>query len=214
MSISSPTYHWRMILLLLLLCSSCLTHASTENSQLQQLANTPSMQGHFNQHRQLKGISFTLQSAGQVTYLQDIGIYNETQTPIFQAISFSKSGINEWDEQGQAIAIQQNKADQFVSKLLLALFNGDQNELLGLFTMEENPEAEWQVQLQPRNALIAEHITSIKLKLGKNLESIAIHAANGDKTEINFHNFQPLSTEEAKTFCHKFPADRAPLCAQ
>ncbi len=181
---------------------------------LKQLAETPSAQGKFIQSRQLKNISFELKSSGQVTYLKNIGIYNETQAPIFQAISFSKQGIQEWDKQGNAITTQQSKADLFVSKLLLALFNGNQTELVGLFDIidAESKNSEWQLQLLPRNELIAEHITSIQLKADKSIEEILIRTAQGDKTLIQFSSFQPLDETTALNFCKKFPESAIAPC--
>ncbi len=185
-----------------------------------QLALLSHQQGKFTQTRNLTGISFPLISSGIFIFIKDLGLYNETQKPLFQAVSFSTSGVIEWNQSEEITTNKdtKNRADKFVSQLLLAMFNGDKKRLESLFEVQEKTEISrndkpyWHLSLNPKSILVKEQIDSITVTGTTTIEQIQILTSNGDKTAIQFTAISPLTKQQLKTFCHKFPDNSLPDC--
>jgi hypothetical protein len=196
-----------LLLLGLMLSSSQFARAlTTEQSIYALLQGQENMQGLFKQSKTLSGLSFPLHSDGEFFYLKGIGLYSKTLQPFVSASSFSKQGIKHWDSTGNIISKEESPADKHISRLLLALFSGDNHALEEMFSIQGHIAADdnWQLALTPSHKMLKEHIQSITLSGSKQLEQINILSQNNDKTLLQFFDFKALSPV-TKNHCQKFP---------
>ena len=169
------------------------------------------------QTKKLNGISFLIKSQGEAVFIKNIGVYNEIKKPFFQAVSYSKAGIKEFDKTGKLIVNQatNNRVDEYVSKILVALFNDDQKALSSIFsTRTQQIGKEQKITLKPKSRTVEKFIQQIELLKDRYLRELRIQSSNGDETTLVFSDFTPLSKAAVKPYCNKFPGIDQPPCTR
>lgn len=215
---------------LFMLTHSLSAFALSENAQPEHTKNTnksideifkilSSMEnrtGTFIQTKTLTGLSFPIISHGRFAFGKGLGLYNEINKPLFQASSYSSNGIIEWDEKGKQLnknsKKSNNPAEQYVSDMLLAFFNGDKKHINDIFQIETGQTQNniWELILTPNKKAIKEYILRIHLRGENHIQHIAIHAQNGDKTDIRFTD--ALQADKLSEYCQYFPKTTHSTC--
>ena len=195
---------------------------TTLDNIFKRLQETQQRGGSFIQTRQLQGLSIPISSQGIFFYAKDLGLYNEIRQPIFQAISYSRSGSMAWDINKQIIKTgKKTKTEKKISLLLLRFFEGDRNAINKLFviTLKSPPQVQgeqtstaegWTIQLTPKKKAMKQFMAEIIIQGQQEISDLRFHAANGDKTHIAFSDIN--NTPNVSAYCFAFPDTRSQHC--
>ncbi len=169
--------------------------------------------GTFVQTKTLTGLSFPIISQGRFAFGKGLGLYNETNKPLFQASSYSSTGVIEWNDQGKPIEKKsKNPSEQYVSEMLLAFFNGDRNHIEEIFQIENGKvqNSDWELKLTPKKKAIQDYILHITIRGQNHIQGISVQSQNGDKTDIHFSNI--VNAENLTAYCQYFPETTHTTC--
>lgn len=157
------------------------------------LATTPDIAGRFEQTRYLADLDTSLVSRGHFRYERDTRVIWTLETPVDKRLVFTPQDAASLDEAGGETNGNDDRRRQQAAELLLSLLDGDWSALERRFdiTLAGHAEA-WSVDLVPRQRAVRERLESIRLAGGRYLESLSLHAANGDILEVTFSDQRPL----------------------
>lgn len=150
----------------------------------QQLAQPTALVGQFAQEKHMQLLSMPLKSSGSFVVIKDVGVVWKLEQPVQSTMTITEQGL-------KGVDIEDNRAMQYVGKLLMQLLSGDFSSLEQQFKLVAAVEDEqWQLVLEPRSSLIKKAVESILLSGGSYINSIELHESGGDKTVIQLLNQQ------------------------
>lgn len=171
------------------------------------LAQPEVLRGEFEQAKTVQGFSKPLNSKGDFLVARGRGVLWRTREPFASDLRLTRHEI--LATQGGAVAFKLDAAREptvrVINGLMFALLNGDVGQLSELFTLTGAVEGKtWTLQLQPKQANLAQLLRKIELHGDGLVRRIAIDEANGDRTQIRFVNTRSepatLTAAEAARF--------------
>lgn len=144
--------------------------------------------GSFQQKKYISVLPDALESHGRFTYDHDAGLMWETLAPISNRLVFDKQGIRQsmngetvWEIDAQQPAVV--TITQVISSVLAA----DWGTLREYFSIDGDMDAAgWQLQLNPRDEVLEQVVSSISVTGDRVLETMTLVESNGDRSEIAF----------------------------
>jgi outer membrane lipoprotein-sorting protein len=180
--------------------TACLPADALDLDQLSaQLAATPVVHGSFVQEKHLRGLPKPLLSEGRFVLERSRGLLWLMETPVKQAYRIVPDGIEQRTAEGwKAIRQQTGLAQQ--SRLFTAVLQGDRTALERDFTLTlGTPATGWQLNLEPKSALLKQIFTSIRITGAQFVERIEMSETQGDSTVVRMigsNATQPVSDQE------------------
>lgn len=190
--------------LLLLALLSWPTLAITLADVQQQLTAADSRSAHFEQERQVSGLTQALRSSGELLLVKGKGLWWQQQKPFPLTLTLTPTRMVQQLPGQPAQTLDSPQLLEF-SNLMLALFDPSEAALDNYFRHTlTNEGEEWTLTLTPIRSPLDKVFASLVLKGRHQLASLAIHDKQGDVTLIRFVDWQlktrPLSAEEQARF--------------
>lgn len=190
--------------LLLLALLSWPTLAITLADVQRQLTAADARSAHFEQERQISGLTQALRSSGELLLVKGQGLWWQQQKPFPLTLTLTPTRMVQQLPGQPAQTLDSPQLLEF-SNLMLALFDPSEAALDNYFRHKLASEGEeWTLTLEPIRSPLDKVFASLVLKGRHELASLAIHDKQGDVTQIRFIDWQlktqPLSTEEQSRF--------------
>ncbi|MBQ0711642.1 MAG: outer membrane lipoprotein carrier protein LolA [Porticoccus sp.] len=139
-----------------------------------------SLSGSFKQQRSISVLPLLLLSEGSFEYTRANGMIWQTMAPVESIVTITSSGIDVGDGSSQTVG------SAHVAAALLGVFSGRFDLLKEQFTIDAKGDAaEWQLELRPKSALVAEQIVSISISGRQAIDTVVVSEANGDTSSIS-----------------------------
>ncbi|MDU8924504.1 outer membrane lipoprotein carrier protein LolA [Pasteurellaceae bacterium LIM206] len=154
-----------------------------------QLKQTQSSQGQFEQQKRLRGVDKPLVSSGEFALVQQKGLLWRLEKPIqyITRISFG-TGIDYWAN-GQWVKAEMSLGATTQIRLFLDLLGGNTNELKKQFNIQLNGNEEsWQAILIPNTVLLKQIFNKIEINGTQTVNQILLFETQGDSTLIELKN--------------------------
>ncbi|MFE8711106.1 outer membrane lipoprotein carrier protein LolA [Aeromonas allosaccharophila] len=190
--------------LLLLALLSWPTLAITLADVQQQLTAADARSAHFEQERQISGLTQALRSSGELLLVKGQGLWWQQQKPFPLTLTLTPTRMVQQLPGQPAQTLDSPQLLEF-SNLMLALFDPSEAALDNYFRHQLTSDGEaWTLTLEPIRSPLDKVFASLVLKGRHELASLAIHDKQGDVTLIRFVDWQlktlPLSAEEQSRF--------------
>lgn len=188
---------------LTLLLALPLQAAPLSRDQVQQLLTlSPVRQAHFEQEKQVAGLSQPLKASGELLLVRDLGLWWQQQKPF--ALTLTPQRMVQ-QMAGQPVTVIDSPQLLEFSQMLLALFGSDEATLSRYFKIDfQSTEAGWQLLLVPTLTPLDKVFASLTLSGQGQLDELVIADKQGDSTRIRFSAWQerslPLTHEEQARF--------------
>ncbi len=189
------------------LVSTAVCAQVTDLASLQtQLASHSIVRGEFTQQRHLEMFAEPLSSQGTFVISKDNGLLWQQATPFPVNLVLTENKLRQAfaGQDAQVITAEENPMAFYFSRIFLAVFQGDTNELtrefgLDLKTQEGN-ETQWTLKLIPKQAPLNSVFKHIEIEGSSDINRLSLVELRGDKTDITFsqHNHQPETLTEAE----------------
>lgn len=191
---------WLRIMLLFLLTFNS-GWADDVLTQINSRLNKPLItQGEFQQQKQLKILRKPLVSSGTFTYHQHKGVIWQTLSPVSSILLVNDTHLI--TAQGEQLI------PATFASVFQAMLGGDLTQLREDFIITAKEGSTWQLQLQPKEAMLQKIIQSIELSGDSEVRSVVIKETNGNSSQIAFsHIAHPtqLSPEQVANFERLLP---------
>lgn len=171
------------------------------------LAQPEVLRGEFEQAKTVQGFARPLTSKGDFIVARGRGVFWRTREPFASELRLTRNEI--LATQGGQVAFKLDAGKEptvrVINGLMFALLNGDVGQLSELFKLEGTVEGKtWNLQLQPKQANLAQLLRKVELQGDGLVRRIAIDETNGDRTLIRFVNTRSepatLTAAEAARF--------------
>ncbi len=152
----------------------------------------------FTQYRHLKSIPTPLTSIGTLKLLPQRGLIWNTKKPFPNTLVMTKKGLFQ-QRDGDLIPLTKGPQSTFIFDLLSKVLEGDFQNSLDAFEIENIPskEAQWAVQLTPKDQQLKEMLRTIDIYGTTQTSLVIIHRSNGDYDEIHFENHKIMDEKKA-----------------
>ena len=142
-----------------------------------------SLQGKFQQQKQLQGLPLPLTATGNFSYSQHQGLNWHTLSPIDSQLQIgNKSASN-------AGTLGSNTNASLVADIFIAVVRGDLRQLQQYFTIQSSGDtAHWRLRLTPIKETLASYLSYIDVAGAELTEQLYIAEAGGDTTSIKLSN--------------------------
>ena len=178
----------KAVMLLFLLFSHAVWAISVDD--LQTILNTPEkLSGQFSQEKYLAAVDTSLKSSGTFAYVAGQKIAWHTLTPIENTLTLTPSQIisTQNGQQTSILESQNNPVVQIFSDLFFGVMTADWDLLQAYFNIEVSiSEEQWQAELTPSDANIAQVINQVTLSGTDLLQQVELMEVNGNSTSIQF----------------------------
>ena len=192
---------------LVLLLAWPLQAAPLTRDQVQQLLTlSPARQAHFEQEKQVAGLSQPLKASGELLLVRDLGLWWQQQKPFALTLTLTLTPQRMVQQvAGQPATVIDSPQLLEFSQMLLALFGSDEATLSRYFSIDfQSSEAGWQLVMVPTQAPLDKVFASLTLSGQGQLDQLLIADKQGDSTRIRFSAWQarslPLTPEEQARF--------------
>ena len=195
----------RLMVGLALLLVLPLQAAPLSRDQVQQLLTLSEVrQAHFEQEKQVAGLSQPLKASGELLLVRDLGLWWQQQKPFALTLTLTPQRMVQQMAGQPATVIDSPQLLEF-SQMLLALFGSDEATLSRYFKIDfQSTEAGWQLLLVPTMTPLDKVFASLTLSGQGQLDELVIADKQGDSTRIRFSAWQerslPLTPEEQARF--------------
>ena len=195
----------RLMVGLALLLALPLQAAPLSRDQVQQLLTLSQVrQAHFEQEKQVAGLSQPLKASGELLLVRDLGLWWQQQKPFALTLTLTPQRMVQQMAGQPATVIDSPQLLEF-SQMLLALFGSDEATLSRYFKIDfQSTEAGWQLLLVPTLTPLDQVFVSLTLSGQGQLDELVIADKQGDSTRIRFSAWQerslPLTPEEQARF--------------
>ncbi|WP_429180083.1 outer membrane lipoprotein carrier protein LolA [Aeromonas salmonicida] len=179
--------------------------APLSRDQVQQLLTLSEVrQAHFEQEKQVAGLSQPLKASGELLLVRDLGLWWQQQKPFALTLTLTPQRMVQQMAGQPATVIDSPQLLEF-SQMLLALFGSDEATLSRYFKIDfQSTEAGWQLLLVPTLTPLDKVFASLTLSGQGQLDELVIADKQGDSTRIRFSAWQerslPLTPEEQARF--------------
>ncbi|WP_265467528.1 outer membrane lipoprotein carrier protein LolA [Aeromonas salmonicida] len=192
---------------LTLLLALPLQAAPLSRDQVQQLLTlSQARQAHFEQEKQVAGLSQPLKASGELLLVRDLGLWWQQQKPFALTLTLTLTPQRMVQQMaGQPATVIDSPQLLEFSQMLLALFGSDEATLSRYFKIDfQSTEAGWQLLLVPTLTPLDKVFASLTLSGQGQLDQLIIADKQGDSTRIRFSAWQerslPLTPEEQARF--------------
>jgi len=195
----------RLMVGLALLLAWPLQAAPLTRDQVQQLLTlSQAKEAHFEQEKQVAGLSQPLRASGELLLVRDLGLWWQQQKPFPLTLTLTPTRMVQQVADQPATVIDNPQLLEF-SQMLLALFGSDEATLSRYFRIDfHSSEAGWQLVLVPSQAPLDKVFASLTLSGLGQLDQLLIADRQGDSTRIRFSGWRerslPLTPEEQARF--------------
>ncbi|MCE9969976.1 outer membrane lipoprotein carrier protein LolA [Aeromonas salmonicida] len=195
----------RLMVGLALLLVLPLQAAPLSRDQVQQLLTLSEVrQAHFEQEKQVAGLSQPLKASGELLLVRDLGLWWQQQKSFALTLTLTPQRMVQQMAGQPATVIDSPQLLEF-SQMLLALFGSDEATLSRYFKIDfQSTEAGWQLLLVPTLTPLDKVFASLTLSGQGQLDELVIADKQGDSTRIRFSAWQerslPLTPEEQARF--------------
>lgn len=195
-----------------LACTACLGWAGTRAAPAfdlaaleLQLQAAPLSRGNFVQEKHLRGMDRPLTSHGRFVLVQGRGLLWLMTEPLRQDYRITPTGIaRRQGDNWQALSARSASAQQ--NRLFLAVLAGDSSGLAEQFELAlGGSAAAWTLVLTPRQALLRQIFTAIRIEGGRAVTRIELQETQGDRTDIRLvvdRQMPALSRQEDEDLGH------------
>ncbi|WP_429071383.1 outer membrane lipoprotein carrier protein LolA [Aeromonas dhakensis] len=190
---------------LLLLLTWPLQAVPLSRAEVQQLlALSQAKEAHFEQEKQVAGLSQPLKASGELLLVRDLGLWWQQQKPFPLTLTLTPTRMVQ-QMAGQPATVIDNPQLLEFSQMLLALFGSDEATLSRYFSIDfHSTEDGWQLVLVPTLAPLDKVFASLTLSGQGQLDQLLIADKQGDSTRIRFSDWRerplPLTPEEQARF--------------
>ncbi|MBL0513090.1 outer membrane lipoprotein carrier protein LolA [Aeromonas media] len=190
---------------LALLLAWPLQAAPLTRDQVQQLLTlSQAKEAHFEQEKQVAGLSQPLRASGELLLVRDLGLWWQQQKPFPLTLTLTPTRMVQQVADQPATVIDNPQLLEF-SQMLLALFGSDEATLSRYFRIDfHSSEAGWQLVLVPSQTPLDKVFASLTLSGLGQLDQLLIADRQGDSTRIRFSGWRerslPLTPEEQARF--------------
>jgi len=150
-------------------------------------ANIEQREGHFRQEKYLAAVDTSLKSSGSYSFLPGRSLRWTIEEPVSSELLVTADGAVSSRDQGQVAQLNsaENPVAAELGKILFAMLTADWQRLAEYFEIDGDlADTRWQVDLKPRNAVLASVFTHVELR-GERLPSeILLHETGGNRTWI------------------------------
>ncbi|GAB1263974.1 outer membrane lipoprotein carrier protein LolA [Aurantivibrio infirmus] len=146
------------------------------------------VEGQFSQRKFISVLPNPLLSKGVFSYGKTTGLDWRTQTPIVSRLVFNEQGIRQdvegntvWEIDGMQPAVVS------ITRVMTGVLSGDWLVLNEFFDISGSVDSQnWELTLTPKDEVIQQLITSLKVSGAEKLKSLTLFESNDDRTEITF----------------------------
>ena len=171
---------------------SSLASGDTLTSIEKNIPKQPFIFGTFNQTKNVEGFSIPLTSKGIFQYGKNVGLAWITQTPIFQASTYTPTEIFKWDNSGNIIHSETiNPIETKIIEIVSAILSGNTSPLKSQFTISQIEDGKtWQAKLVPIDVTTAKILDHIVLTGENYIKEVFVVTNNGDETHYQFDDIE------------------------
>ncbi len=168
------------------------------------------LRGTFVQHKHLAELDHALVSSGRYVVARDRGLLWQVEKPVHSTLVITPKALTE-SSQGQQtahISAQQQPALGAVASILLAVFQGNTEQLSHYFDMQRSDDGSSgsALTLIPKTDAVKNFITRLKISGGDTVRRIRIDQPGGDYSVIDLHpakdTAKALTPDERRAFSH------------
>lgn len=173
----------------------------------QRLLPFQTLQGHFEQEKQIVRIKRPVKSRGRFALVRGAGVLWRTEAPIQSLLTLNADALTVVQNNQTVVStsLAGQPALRFLAQSVFAVFMTDVRQIRDRFTLlaarvPERP-LPWSLSLKPRDAAVAQLIQEIQLTGAEQLQSIQLLERGGDSTRIvlrDVDDHSPLGPEEAR----------------
>ncbi|WP_417535768.1 outer membrane lipoprotein carrier protein LolA [Methylophaga sp.] len=176
--------------MLMMLFISFSAQAELSYDLLAKLTDSPaSLQGRFEQQKQIVEFDTTLTSQGRFEYQRHQFIHWMTETPIENELTMTPDDIVSRQGNNEILHIKtdKNPSVQILSNIFFAVLTAQWHDLAEFFYANGEQHGEqWHVTLTPKKQTLKQVVSSVELSGDKWLREVTLNEHNGDKTHITF----------------------------
>lgn len=152
-----------------------------------QLQKPAHVQGGFVQERHLRAAAKPLSTEGVFALKPKSGLYWQTDKPLSLRLRVNPQGIAQWDAKNRRWRPSPQGGQAAQVKLFMAVLGGDVAALEQQFATKLSGSADkWQLDLQPKTAVMKQVFQSIRISGGRYVERVELLEKQGDKTVMRF----------------------------
>ncbi|WP_157956831.1 LolA family protein [Salinicola aestuarinus] len=152
-----------------------------------ELTQAPSVTGRFEQQRELADLDATMTSRGHFRFERGERVVWQLEQPVEERITLTPEAIV------NASGDRAPPGGEQVARLFLELLEGDWASLESRFAIALDGSAEaWQVTLTPKAEALARRIREIHLSGGESVDTLEMHAPNGDRLRVRLFDQTPI----------------------
>lgn len=143
------------------------------------------VRGQFVYRKFLPELSAPLESSGEYLFAKNYGLVWHTQQPFDSEFVMTQRGMQQRGERGSG----ESPAMRTAARIFLSLLSLDLQALRSTFELYgRNDGQRWQLGLRPVSSAVAAVFREGVISGAAQLETVVLHDANGDRTEIVFKN--------------------------
>jgi outer membrane lipoprotein-sorting protein len=189
--------HRKLSAAIALAACALLAHAETATSPLlkevgARLAAESSVDQQFVQEKRLRILKRPLRTEGTMLYRRERGVCWHTAQPVESTLVLGEQQLLQINgDQTLRLKAEQQPALFGFTRLFFAALSGQVDKLAEHFELQAGGTADhWQLDLQPRDALLQKFIARMMLRGGVRVEQVEVVDREGEITHIQF---SPLS---------------------
>lgn len=151
--------------------------------------------GAFEQDKYIAVLPQPLRSEGRFSYDPERGLDWETLSPIPNRLTFNEQGISQTVDGKVVWEVDANQpAAVTISQVMSSVLAMDWMVLQEYFELQGQVDnGNWKLHLEPRDASLKQVVEAIAIAGDREVKSLTLMEANGDRTEIRF---LPLAVSE------------------
>lgn len=146
------------------------------------------VRGAFEQDKYIAVLPQPLRSEGRFSYSPEQGLDWETLRPIANRLTFNDQGISQTVDGKVVWQVDANQpAAVTISQVMSSVLAMNWEVLQNYFQLQgQVDDSGWQLHLEPRDASLKQVVEAIAIAGDRDVESLTLMEANGDRTEIRF----------------------------
>jgi hypothetical protein len=163
----------------------------------------------FTQSKSLRALTRPLVSRGRFVFVAEKGVLWQVREPFPTQAVIKKDALISWNNEGkpQRLGFEKNPIFRSLSRVILAVFSGNTNQLQETFQVESAvTRSNWRLVLTPRDKSFAAIIARIRASGDRFIDELRIEEGRGDQTVITFSGMNTesclLDNAEKNYFSH------------
>jgi hypothetical protein len=181
-----------------------------------QASRYPVVRAEFTQTKQMAAMKKPLVISGRFVYAQPQGVLWQIERPYRMTYVLAEEHIAEIGEDGvrRERSVRDVPGLAQVGRVVRAMLGANTAPLQEYFDLSaQGDSAKWSLRLTPRQAQIAQFLSSMQISGGRFIETVELAEAGGDSTRIQFRQSvaaETLTVDELRLFTGNGSGDRKP----